>query len=74
VFVQTPLHLEGHDTLAKLVMPAVFLITLLGLVILREMARTALRLDDEDARLRVADLQRPPNLPPARVQDENSSR
>jgi RsiW-degrading membrane proteinase PrsW (M82 family) len=69
VFVQTPLHLEGHDTLAKLVMPAVFLITLLGLVLLREMARTALRLDDEDARIRLADEQRPPVLPPAKMRE-----
>jgi RsiW-degrading membrane proteinase PrsW (M82 family) len=51
VFAQTPLHLEGHDTLATLVIPAVFAITLLGVFVLRAMAKTALRLDDADARI-----------------------
>ena len=54
VFAQTPLHLEGHDTLATLVIPAVFAITLLGVVVLRAMAKTALRLDDADARIATA--------------------
>ncbi len=51
VFAQTPLHLEGHDTLVKLVMPALFAIIVIGVIALRAMAKTALRLDDADARV-----------------------
>jgi RsiW-degrading membrane proteinase PrsW (M82 family) len=59
VFVQTPLRLEGHDTLAALTMPAVFAIAVIGVLVLRKLARTALRLDDADARVRRADAKRP---------------
>lgn len=51
VFLQVPLHLEGHDGIARLVMPALLALTVLAFVVLRSMARTALRLDDADAAL-----------------------
>lgn len=49
VFVQQPLHLEGHDAAARalLVVPAV--LTAVAFLVLRAMARTALRLDDAEA-------------------------
>lgn len=49
VFVQQPLHLEGHDAIghALLIMPVA--LTLLAFFVLRTMARTALRLDDAAA-------------------------
>jgi RsiW-degrading membrane proteinase PrsW (M82 family) len=53
VFLQVPLHLEGHDDVARLVMPALIGLTVLAFVVLRSMARTALRLDDADAALTV---------------------
>jgi RsiW-degrading membrane proteinase PrsW (M82 family) len=49
VFVQVPLHLEGHDAIARLAFPGLIGLTVLAFVILRGMARTALRLDDADA-------------------------
>ena len=51
VYLQMPLHFEGHDQLAKLVMPALVGLTLVAFFVLRSMARTALRLDDADASL-----------------------
>lgn len=51
VFLQVPLHLEGHDNLATLAMPALVALTVLAFLVLRSMARTALRLDDADAAL-----------------------
>lgn len=51
-FVQVPLHLEGHTTLANLAIPALAGLTVLAFFILRGMARTALRLDDADAAAR----------------------
>ncbi len=51
VYLQMPLHFEGHDQLAKLVMPALVGLTLLAFFVLRSMAKTALRLDDADASL-----------------------
>jgi len=51
VFLQVPLHLEGHDDLARLVMPTIVGLTVLAFLVLRSMARTALRLDDADAAL-----------------------
>jgi RsiW-degrading membrane proteinase PrsW (M82 family) len=53
VFLQVPLHLEGHDDLGRLVMPALIGLTVLAFLVLRSMARTALRLDDADAALTV---------------------
>jgi RsiW-degrading membrane proteinase PrsW (M82 family) len=49
VYLQTPLHFEGYDSLTRLVMPTLIGLTLLAFFILRSMARTALRLDDADA-------------------------
>jgi RsiW-degrading membrane proteinase PrsW (M82 family) len=49
VFVQVPLKYEGHDILAKLVMPALLGLTIGAFFIVRGMARTALALDDIDA-------------------------
>ena len=54
VYLQVPLHFEGYDTLARLVMPALIGLTVLAFIVLRTMAMTALRLDDADARLQPA--------------------
>ena len=53
VYVQQPLHLEGHDTLALLTMPALIILTAVAFFTLRTMARNALALDDldDDAKL-----------------------
>ena len=48
-FVQTPLRFEGYDQFANLGLPLLLALTLLAYLILRGMARTALRLDDADA-------------------------
>ena len=48
VYVQQPLHLEGHDTLALLAMPAIVVLTVVAFFTLRTMARNALALDDLD--------------------------
>ncbi|CAN5600706.1 hypothetical protein BH11MYX1_BH11MYX1_05860 [soil metagenome] len=48
VFVQQPLHLEGHSTLQLLVMPALVALTVGAFSTLRTMARRALALDDLD--------------------------
>jgi len=49
VFVQQPLHLEGNDLLARALLAAPIALTVIAFVVLRAMARTALRLDDADA-------------------------
>lgn len=49
VFVQQPLHLEGHDALATAMLAIPIALTALAFVVIRAMARTALRLDDADA-------------------------
>lgn len=46
VFVQQPLHLEGHDDIAHLLLLAPVALTVIAFFVLRSMARTALRLDD----------------------------
>jgi len=51
VYLQMPLHFEGYEWTARLVMPALVALTLLAFFVLRSMARTALRLDDADATL-----------------------
>jgi RsiW-degrading membrane proteinase PrsW (M82 family) len=53
VYVQQPLHLEGHDTIALLTMPALIILTVVAFFTLRTMARNALALDDldDDAKL-----------------------
>ena len=48
-FVQVPLSLEGHDRLALLTIPALIALTVGAFFVVRDMARTALRLDDADA-------------------------
>lgn len=49
VFVQQPLHFEGHDMIARALLLAPVLLTVLAFFVLRSMARTALRLDDSEA-------------------------
>jgi RsiW-degrading membrane proteinase PrsW (M82 family) len=53
-FSQAPLNFEGHKTAAMLMMPALVGITILGFLILRYQAKTALRLDDADIALNAA--------------------
>ena len=53
-FLQQPLTLEGHTTLATAMMPVLVGITLLGFFILRYQAKHALRLDDADVALNAA--------------------
>ena len=54
VFLQQPLHYEGHVALVALVVPTLIALTVLAFVVLRTMARTALKLDDADAARRSA--------------------
>ena len=49
VFLQRPLHLEGRDGLAQVLLAAPVALTLIAFLVLRSMARTALRLDDAEA-------------------------
>jgi RsiW-degrading membrane proteinase PrsW (M82 family) len=49
VFVQQPLHLEGRDTAAHLLLAAPVALTIVAFFVVRAMARTALRLDDAEA-------------------------
>jgi protease PrsW len=49
VFVQAPLTIEGHTSLAGILKFAPMALTVLAFFVLRSMARTALRLDDADA-------------------------
>lgn len=49
LFVQQPMQLEGHGDLAKVLLAAPVLLTIAALLVVRSMARTALRLDDADA-------------------------
>jgi RsiW-degrading membrane proteinase PrsW (M82 family) len=49
VFVQTPLRLEGHDTLAGALIAVPILLTIAAFLVVRQLARTALRLDDAHA-------------------------
>ncbi|HMG55965.1 MAG TPA: PrsW family glutamic-type intramembrane protease, partial [Kofleriaceae bacterium] len=53
VFLQQPLHLEGRDAEAHLLLVAPVALTVVAFFVLRSMARTALRLDDAQA-VRVA--------------------
>jgi RsiW-degrading membrane proteinase PrsW (M82 family) len=54
VYVQQPLHLEGHDMLALLTMPALVVLTAVAFFTLRTMARNALALDDLDDEAKLA--------------------
>ncbi|MGN6108181.1 MAG: PrsW family intramembrane metalloprotease [Kofleriaceae bacterium] len=49
IFVQQPLHLEGHAELSQLLLAGPVVFTILGFLVVRSMARTALALDDADA-------------------------
>lgn len=49
VFLQRPLYLEGRDTASHLLLVAPVLLTVLAFLVVRSMARTALRLDDAEA-------------------------
>ena len=49
VFIQTPLTFEAHDGLARLAVPVLIGLTVVAFLVVRSMARTALRLDDADA-------------------------
>jgi len=52
VFLQRPLHLEGHDAIGHVLLVVPVALTVLAFFVLRAMARTALHLDDaEEARL-----------------------
>jgi protease PrsW len=44
-FVQMPLHFEGRDDLSSYAIPALALLTIVAFLVLRGLARTALRLD-----------------------------
>ncbi|HEY3806333.1 MAG TPA: PrsW family intramembrane metalloprotease [Kofleriaceae bacterium] len=58
VFLQQPLHYEGHHVLVALVVPCLVGLTVLAYVVLRAMARTALKLDDADEARRATPLLR----------------
>jgi RsiW-degrading membrane proteinase PrsW (M82 family) len=49
LFVQQPLRLEGHEDLSRPLYAVPVLLTVLAFLVLRAMARNALRLDDEQA-------------------------
>jgi RsiW-degrading membrane proteinase PrsW (M82 family) len=66
VFIQQPLHFEGYESAASLMLLIPIGLTVLAFIVLRSMTRTALRLDDaEAARIAVAAVQSSP--PPARI-------
>jgi len=49
IFVQQPMRLEGHGELASMMIVIPIALTVLAFFVVRQMARTALRLDDADA-------------------------
>jgi RsiW-degrading membrane proteinase PrsW (M82 family) len=49
LFVQQPMHLEGHEELAKPLLAVPVALTIIAFLALRAMARNALRLDDAQA-------------------------
>ena len=49
VFLQRPLQLEGRDTISHILLVVPVALTVLAFLVLRSMARTALRLDDAEA-------------------------
>ena len=63
VFVQQPLHLEGRDTASHILLVVPVALTVLAFLVVRSMARTALRLDDAEA-VRVAAQSVLPPYPP----------
>ncbi len=64
LFCQQPLKLEGHDDLSKAMFAIPIGLTLIAFVVLRVMARNALRLDDAEA-ANAAALAAANRLPPA---------
>lgn len=54
LFIQQPLQLEGHDGVARLMLLVPLALTLAAFFVLRDMARTALRLDDAEVALAAA--------------------
>ena len=59
VFVQNPLHFEGRDDLAHALIAVPVVLTILAFLVVRSLARTALRLDDAEA-ARAAQMPPPP--------------
>jgi RsiW-degrading membrane proteinase PrsW (M82 family) len=49
LFVQQPLKLEGHEDLSRMMILVPIALTILAFIVLRVMARNALRLDDAEA-------------------------
>jgi RsiW-degrading membrane proteinase PrsW (M82 family) len=49
VFLQQPLHLEGRDTASRVLLVVPVALTVLAFLVVRSMARTAVRLDDAEA-------------------------
>jgi protease PrsW len=64
IFAQPAMHLEGKTDLALVVLAAPLVIIIACLVIVRRMAKIALRLDDADAARRAASAP-PPAMPPS---------
>jgi RsiW-degrading membrane proteinase PrsW (M82 family) len=58
LFVQQPLHLEGNEAIARLLLAAPVALTVIAFFTVRAMARTALHLDDIDAARRAAEAAR----------------
>jgi RsiW-degrading membrane proteinase PrsW (M82 family) len=54
VFLREPLRLEGYTALSNALVAVPFALTILGVLVLRGLARHALRLDDRDAALQAA--------------------
>ncbi len=52
VFIQQPLHFEGHDAVSSMMILIPIGLTLTAFFVVRSMARTALRLDDAEAATR----------------------
>ncbi|MBL0212450.1 MAG: PrsW family intramembrane metalloprotease [Myxococcales bacterium] len=52
VFIQQPLHFEGHDAASSMMILVPIALTLTAFFVVRSMARTALRLDDAEAATR----------------------
>ena len=65
VFAQQPLHLEGHETAANLMILIPIGLTVVAFLVVRSMARTALRLDDAEAATRAVQAAQATQPPPA---------
>jgi RsiW-degrading membrane proteinase PrsW (M82 family) len=60
VFVQQPLHFEGRDDLAHILIAVPVGLTIVAFLVVRSLARTALRLDDAEAARAAPPIQLPP--------------